>query len=142
MTTHGVDTRALAPAVAEWAAAGVTPVHVAVDGCLAGAIGIADRIKSGAVEAIRQLQGMGLDVIIVTGDHRATAEAVGRAAGIEQAVAEALPHRKVAEVRRLQAEGRIVAMVGDGINDAWPLRKLMWASRSGPAPTSPSMPAT
>jgi P-type E1-E2 ATPase len=107
-----------------------------------GAIGIADRIKSGAVEAIRQLQGMGLDVIIVTGDHRATAEAVGRAAGIEQVVAEALPHRKVAEVRRLQAEGRIVAMVGDGINDAWPLRKLMWASRSGPAPTSPSMPAT
>jgi Cu+-exporting ATPase len=93
-------------------------ISVAVDGAAAGSIEVADGIKPEAAEAIRRLRAMGLDVWMMTGDHRAEAEAIAREAGIENVVAEVLPDRKMAEVKKLQAHGKRVAMVGDGVNDA------------------------
>jgi Cu+-exporting ATPase len=97
---------------------GKTPVLVAVDGKPAGVIGVADTIKEDSVAAVAALRNLGLQVVMITGDDRRTAGAIARLAGIERVLAEVLPERKAAEVRRLQAEHRIVAMVGDGINDA------------------------
>lgn len=97
---------------------GKTPVYVAIDGALAGLLAVADPIKPEAREAIARLKRMGLDIVLLTGDNRRTAEAVGREAGIDRVVAEVLPDGKVAEVQRLQKQGAVVAMVGDGINDA------------------------
>ena len=91
---------------------------VTVDGAFAGSIEIADTIKPEAADAVRRLSGMGLEVWMMTGDQRDTAEAIAREAGIEHVLAEVLPDQKVAEVKKLQAAGRRVAMVGDGINDA------------------------
>lgn len=102
---------------------GKTPVFVAIDGDLAAVIAVADPIKPTSRAAIDELRRMGLDVVMLTGDARATATAIARAAGIERVVAEVLPDGKVAEVARLQADGRVVAMVGDGINDAPALAK-------------------
>ncbi|HLX42585.1 MAG TPA: heavy metal translocating P-type ATPase [Bryobacteraceae bacterium] len=99
-------------------AGGPGGILVSVDGKLAGSIQVADAIRTGAKEAIENLQKMGLDVVLLTGDRRETAEAVAREAGINRAVAGVLPDGKVAEIRRLQGEGRVVAMAGDGINDA------------------------
>ena len=99
-------------------AEGKTAVLVVVDGAVAGAIGIADTVKPEAAEAVAALKRMGLAVCMITGDNRLTAEAVARQVGIERVLAEVLPEQKVAEVKRLQAEGKRVAMVGDGINDA------------------------
>jgi Cu+-exporting ATPase len=93
-------------------------VTVTVDGAPAGEIEVADTVKPDAAEAVRRLRALGLEVWMLTGDRREVAEAVAREAGIEHVVAEALPDRKVDEIRRLQAGGRRVAMVGDGINDA------------------------
>ncbi|HET7042380.1 MAG TPA: HAD-IC family P-type ATPase, partial [Gemmatimonadales bacterium] len=87
-------------------------------GALAALVAIADPLKPTSVEAIRRLHSLGLEVVMLTGDQRATAEAVGASAGIDRVVAGVLPEGKVAEIRRLQQEGRVVAMVGDGINDA------------------------
>jgi Cu+-exporting ATPase len=97
---------------------GETVVLVAIDGRPAGLVGVADRIKPTTVEAIRALQAEGLHIVMLTGDSRVTAEAVAREVGIDQVEAEVLPEQKVAVVKRLQAEGRKVAMAGDGINDA------------------------
>jgi Cu+-exporting ATPase len=91
---------------------------VTVDGGAVGAIAVADAIKPEAAEAVRRLRAMGLEVWMVTGDHRATAEAIARTAGIEHVLAEALPEEKVAKIKQLQAGGSRVAMAGDGINDA------------------------
>ena len=91
---------------------------VTIDGTPAGAIEIADTIKPEAAEAVRRLRALGLEVWMITGDRRGTAEAVAREAGIDHVLAEVLPSQKVAEIRRLQDGGRRVAMVGDGINDA------------------------
>jgi Cu+-exporting ATPase len=98
--------------------AGATPVFVSVDGRPAGVLAIADAVKPSSVEAVRRLKELGLEVIMLTGDNRRTAEAVGRAVGVDGVVAGVAPDQKVAEIRRLQAQGKRVAMVGDGINDA------------------------
>jgi P-type Cu+ transporter len=97
---------------------GRTPVLVASDGKPLGVLGIADPVREGAREAVARMRSLGLDVILLTGDHRAAAEAVAREVGISTVIAEVLPDRKAAEVTRLRASGRRVAMVGDGINDA------------------------
>ncbi|MGH8859545.1 MAG: HAD-IC family P-type ATPase, partial [Polaromonas sp.] len=87
-------------------------------GKVAGLIGVADPIKDTTPEAIRQLHQEGLRIVMLTGDSKVTAEAVARKLGIDQVIAEVLPEQKTEVVKRLQAEGRIVAMAGDGINDA------------------------
>ena len=97
---------------------GKTPMFVAVDGVLAGVIAVADPIKRSARDAIAQLHAMGLEVVMLTGDNERTAGAVARQAGIDRVVAGVLPAGKVAEITRLQALGRVVAMIGDGVNDA------------------------
>jgi Cu+-exporting ATPase len=118
MAAWAVDAAPLADAAASLAGAGKTPMYVAVDGRLAGVIAVADPIRDTSRAAIARLRAMGLDVVMLTGDNRRTADAVARAAGIAHVVAEVLPDGKVAEVQRLQGEGRVVAMVGDGVNDA------------------------
>ena len=91
---------------------------VAIDGKLAGFLAVADPIKEGAREALAALRDEGIRVVMLTGDSRVTAEAVARRLGIEEVVAEVLPDEKAAAVKRLQDQGRFVAMAGDGINDA------------------------
>ena len=100
------------------AAEGKTAVHVAVDGELAGLIAVADRVKPGSSDAVRRLRGLGLEVVMLTGDDRRAADVIGREVGVDRVVAEVLPDGKVAEIKRLQAGEQRVAMVGDGINDA------------------------
>jgi Cu+-exporting ATPase len=95
-----------------------TVVYVAIDGAAAGAIAIADTLKAAAAEAVRALRNQGIDVVLLTGDNQQTARAIAAQAGIETVLAEVLPGGKTDEVRRLQDAGRLVAMVGDGINDA------------------------
>ena len=91
---------------------------MAKDGKPAGIIALADTIRPSAPGAVARLKNMGLEVVMLTGDRRETAETIARQAGIERVLAEVLPGDKAGEVRRLQAEGRVTAMVGDGINDA------------------------
>jgi P-type Cu+ transporter len=95
-----------------------TPILVAADGKAVGLLGVSDPIRPGAREAVAELKRLGLEVVMLTGDSAATAQAVAREVGIDRVVAEVLPDRKVEEVTRLQGEGKRVAMVGDGINDA------------------------
>ncbi len=97
---------------------GKTPIFVAIDGMLAGVIAVADTIKPSSKEAVKKLHNLGLDIVMITGDNRRTAEAIAHEAGIERVIAEVMPQEKALRVRELQAGGKIVAMVGDGINDA------------------------
>ncbi|WP_405465737.1 heavy metal translocating P-type ATPase [Streptomyces jietaisiensis] len=108
----------LARARAAAEAEGRTAVVVALDGRPAGVLAVADAVKETSAEAVRRLRALGLTPVLLTGDNRAVAEAVARTVGIDEVIAEVLPEDKVAEVRRLRAEGRTVAMVGDGVNDA------------------------
>jgi Cu+-exporting ATPase len=118
MADYAVATGPLADAAERLAGEARTPVFVAVDGELAGLLAIADPVRDTSREAIARLRRMGLEVVMLTGDNRRTAEAVARQAGVDRVVAGVLPEGKVAEIRRLQERGRTVAMVGDGINDA------------------------
>ena len=97
---------------------GKTPMFVVVDGSVAGMIGVADVLKPDSVVAVRDLEALGLEVFMITGDNERTAAAIARQAGIRHVLAEVLPEQKAQAVKRLQEAGRVVAMVGDGINDA------------------------
>jgi len=118
MDERGLALGELETAAEAMAADGKTPMYVVVGGTLSGVIAVADVLKSDSVAAVRELRDLGLEVYMITGDNRLTAEAVARQAGIDQVLAEVLPERKAEEVKRLQAAGKVVAMVGDGINDA------------------------
>ncbi|MET7479487.1 heavy metal translocating P-type ATPase [Streptomyces sp. NPDC005648] len=110
--------RELARAKEEAEKDGRTAVVVGWDGVARGVVAVADAVKPTSAEAVRELRALGLTPVLLTGDNRAVAEAVAREVGIEQVIAEVLPEDKVDAVRRLQGEGRVVAMVGDGVNDA------------------------
>ena len=114
----GVAPGELAQTAEAHRAKGETVVFVVVDGELAGFVGVADPVRSGAKDAIRALRDEGLRVVMLTGDTRTNAEVVARAVGIDEIEAGVLPTAKGEAVRRLRKEGRIVAMAGDGINDA------------------------
>jgi Cu+-exporting ATPase len=118
MDGRGVEVDALAPRAEALAREGKSVVYVALAGAAHGVIAVADVLKPEAREAVTGLRDLGLDVVMLTGDARPTAEAIARQAGIERVLAEVLPEQKAAEVKRLQREGRRVTMVGDGINDA------------------------
>jgi Cu+-exporting ATPase len=115
---HGIDTASLRAAADDLAAAGKTPVFVAVDDAPVAVVAIADTLKSGSPEAVAELRGMGLEVVMLTGDNETTARAIAHQAGVDRVLADVRPDEKAAQVRRLQTSGRLVAMVGDGINDA------------------------
>ncbi len=114
----GIDPGASAQRGRHWAEQGKTVLYAAVDGRLAGVLAIADPIKDGARAAIDGLHALGMQTALLSGDNRHTAHAVARELGIAQVIAEVMPAQKAAEVRRLRAEGKRVAFVGDGINDA------------------------
>ncbi len=120
MNDFSIDLAVLAAEIDRAAARGDTPVLAAIDGALRAVFSIADPVKATSREAVQQLAAMGLEVVLLTGDNRQTAESIARATGISRVVADVLPAGKVEEVRRLQQErpGRVVAMVGDGVNDA------------------------
>lgn len=100
------------------ASEGKTPMYIAMDHKISGIIAVADVVKESSSEAIKRLKSMGIEVAMLTGDNRKTAEAIAKQVGIDHVLAEILPHEKSNEVKKLQAGGKIVAMVGDGINDA------------------------
>ena len=97
---------------------GKTPVFVALDGVFAGIIAVSDPIKEGSRSAIEKLRALGLEVVMLTGDNSRTARAIARQVGVDRVLAEVLPQQKGEEIKKLQAQGKVVAMVGDGINDA------------------------
>jgi Cu+-exporting ATPase len=118
MREQGVDISGLAAAAERLATDGKTPMFIAVDGIAAGIIAVADRTRATSRAAIEEMRSMGLQVVMLTGDTERTAQAIARAAGIDRVIAGVPPDGKVAEIARLQSEGHVVAMVGDGINDA------------------------
>ncbi|HSM17985.1 MAG TPA: heavy metal translocating P-type ATPase [Gemmatimonadales bacterium] len=118
MRARNIDPAPLIDRADALAAGGATAVFVALDGSLAGLLAIADPIKDSSAAAIERLHRLGLEIVMLTGDARRTAESVARATGIDRVIAEVLPDEKLAVIRRLQQDGKVVAMVGDGLNDA------------------------
>ncbi len=118
LAEQGVEASAADADAKRLAEQGKTVVFAAVDGKLAGLIALADTPKPNAAKAVERLKQMGLEVVMITGDNQQTAKAVAAEVGIDRVLAEVLPDRKAEEVRRLQSQGRVVAMVGDGVNDA------------------------
>jgi P-type Cu+ transporter len=118
METRGYSLNGLESEVTRLQSEAKTPMIVAVDNEVAGVIAVADTIKDGSREAIEELHRMGLKVTMITGDNRKTAAAIANQVGIDTVLAEVLPEGKSSEVKKLQAGGTVVAMVGDGVNDA------------------------
>ena len=118
MEAQGLSLNGLASQVTRLQDEAKTAMLIAVDDQVAGIVAVADTIKDGSKEAIAELHRMGLKVVMITGDNQKTAEAIARQVGIDQVLAEVLPEGKAAEVQKLQANGAVVAMVGDGVNDA------------------------
>ncbi len=118
MEREGVKLADLQAAASRLADEGKTPMYMAVDGSAAGVIAVADTVKEDSSEAIAALHAMGIEVVMITGDNRRTAEAIARQVGVDRVLAEVLPQDKARNIQLLQAEGKKVAMVGDGINDA------------------------
>lgn len=118
MNELGIETSALQQQWDKLEYLGRTVIWIAVDGKVEGIMGIADAVKPSSVSAIRTLQKMGLEVVMLTGDNQRTANVIAREVGIQRVFAEVRPDQKAATVERIQAEGKVVAMVGDGINDA------------------------
>ncbi|MHB8088498.1 MAG: heavy metal translocating P-type ATPase [Anaerolineaceae bacterium] len=118
MSERQFDTRAFDSEVSRLQGEGKTTVLVAIDNVVSGAIAIADTVKEGSIEAIQQFHKMGIKVAMLTGDNQQTAQAIAKQVGIDQVFAEVLPGDKAAEIKKLQAQGFVTAMVGDGVNDA------------------------
>ncbi|MEX1054911.1 MAG: copper-translocating P-type ATPase [Rhodothermales bacterium] len=118
MQDRGVDASGFESDAVRLSEDGKTPMFVAVDGRAAGLVAVADTLKEDSVGAIRALQALGLEVVMITGDNERTAQAIARRVGIERVLSEVLPRDKAHEVQKLQLEGKKVGMVGDGINDA------------------------
>ena len=118
MEEFGIHENGLEDRADELARGGATPMYVSVDGENAGLLSVADTLKPESREAVEQLGALGLEVWMLTGDNRATAEAIAAEVGVEHVLAEVLPEEKAAKVEELQSRGKTVAMVGDGINDA------------------------
>jgi Cu+-exporting ATPase len=118
LAESGVDLGAGEKIADDWRKRGATVIFLAVDKQLAHLFGVEDPIKESSREAIAELHNEGLRIVMLTGDNRSTAEAVARRLGIDEVIAEVLPEHKTDFVARLQSEGRIVAMAGDGVNDA------------------------
>ncbi len=118
MNERGLALNGLEKEVERLQAEAKTAMLVGVDGQVAGVIAVADTLKDGSQEAIAELHRLSLEVVMLTGDNRKTAEAIGRAVGVDRVIAEVLPGDKAAMVKQLQGEKKVVAMVGDGINDA------------------------
>ncbi len=118
MSDRGYSLDGLAEQSVDLSNQGKTPMFVALDGKVAGIVAVADTIKPGSREAVAELHKMGIEVAMLTGDNKRTAHAIAAQLGIDRVLAEVLPEQKAEEVKKLQAEGKVVAMVGDGINDA------------------------
>ena len=118
MEQEGIPTRSLEKKMEDISKKGRTPVYISIDGELAGIISVADSLKKNASKIVDELKSMGLDVVLITGDNRNTANAIAADIGIEKVYAEVLPGQKAEKIRKLQKKGELVAMVGDGINDA------------------------
>ena len=118
MTTHHIALGRLVAETQRLADDGKTPMYVAINGQVAGIVAVADTVKEESVAAIAALKRLGLEVVMLTGDNRRTAQAIGRQVGVDRVLPEVLPQDKAHEVQRLQLEGNLVGMVGDGINDA------------------------
>ncbi|MDF2596265.1 MAG: copper-translocating P-type ATPase [Clostridia bacterium] len=118
MIEKNINLSSLEAASDQLASEGKTPMYISIDGQLAGIIAVADIVKASSAKAIEKLHKMGIEVAMITGDNKRTAEAIARLVGIDRVLAEVLPEDKASEVKKLQLEGKKVAMVGDGINDA------------------------
>lgn len=118
MTDRGISLEAVEANSDALAGEGKTPMFISKDGQLVGIIAVADTVKASSLQAIEKLHKMGLEVAMITGDNKQTAEAIAKQVGIDRVLSEVLPEEKANEVKKLQAEGKTVAMVGDGINDA------------------------
>jgi len=118
MSSEGVDITEFEPIATKLQDQGKTAMFVAAESRVIGVIAVADTVKPGSREAVEELQNMGLEVVMITGDNAQTAQAIGRQVGIDSVMAEVLPEEKASSVKSLQAQGKTVAMVGDGINDA------------------------
>jgi P-type Cu+ transporter len=118
MESTGVDAQRLDARAESLRGDGQTVMYVAVDGQAAGLVGVADPIKQSTPEAIAELRREGIRIVMLTGDNRTTAEVVAKKLGVDELMAEVLPDQKADKVRQLQASGQVVAMAGDGINDA------------------------